>query len=234
VPGATLALAQDGARQDVKGVAHSSNDRQTLAGDPTTRLGSNDPGQPLPQAPRMQEVKLTPTSYIVLGLLERIQLGTSYDLKRAVAETVGSFWSVPHSALYAEPERLERAGYLRGKREESGRRRKRYRLTARGRKALDEWRLGPVDQEMAELRDAALLRVVMGADPARLAATQTEAHRRKLAEYERRRTQDLGTGLRGPSYAVDAGIAHERAWVRFWSALGCPTPKNGPPPEGSG
>jgi PadR family transcriptional regulator AphA len=177
----------------------------------------------------MKEVKLTPTSYIVLGLLEQLERGTSYDLKRAVAESVGSFWSVPHSALYAEPERLERAGYLRGKREESGRRRKHYVLTGRGREALDEWRLGPVDQETAELRDPALLRILMGADPSRLAATQTHAHQRRLDEYERRRTHDRGPEPSGPSYALDAAIAHERAWVRFWSAVGRQKPENGRP-----
>jgi PadR family transcriptional regulator, regulatory protein AphA len=169
----------------------------------------------------MTGVKLTPTSYIVLGLLERLEQGTSYDLKRAVAESVRSFWSVPHSALYAEPERLERAGYLRGSREESGRRRKHYVLTSRGLKALDEWRLGPVDPETAELRDPALLRVLMGADPSRLAATQTEAHQRKLDEYVRRQMQDSGTEPRGPSYTLEACIAHERTWIRFWSELRC-------------
>jgi PadR family transcriptional regulator AphA len=178
----------------------------------------------------MTEIKLTPACYIVLGLLEQLEMGTSYDLKRAVAGSVGSFWSVAHSALYTEPERLERAGYLRGRREESGRRRKHYVLTRRGRKALDEWRLGPVDEEMAELRDPALLRVLMGTDPSMLAAAQTAAHQQRLDEYERRRTQDSGAEPRGLFYALEAGIAHERAWIRFWSALACPMPDNGAGP----
>ena len=69
-------------------------------------------------------MQLTPTSYIVLGLLEAADgEATPYDLKQAVAASVGNFWSIPHSQLYAEPERLARAGYLTEERETHGRRR---------------------------------------------------------------------------------------------------------------
>lgn len=167
----------------------------------------------------MEEISLTPTSFIVLGLLERLGEGTPYELKRTVAESVGNFWSVPHSQLYAEPERLERAGYLVSEREDSGRRRKRYSLTERGRQALERWRRAPLEDAQVELRDPSLLKLSMGADPAALAPAQLEVHEHKLAEYERRRAQDPGTGQRGPWLTLDAGIAHEREWVRFWSEL---------------
>ena len=68
-------------------------------------------------------------------------------------------------------------------REESGRRRKHYSLTAKGRAALDEWRSEPTS-ELAELREPALLKLFFGADPQRLAAVQVEANRKRLAEYE--------------------------------------------------
>ena len=55
---------------------------------------------------------LTPTSYLVLGLVGHLGSATSYDLKQAVAGTIGGFWSVPHSQLYAEPARLARVGFL--------------------------------------------------------------------------------------------------------------------------
>ena len=47
---------------------------------------------------------------------------------------MGGFFSIPHSQLYAEPERLARAGYLRERREQTGRRRKHYSLTEKGRR----------------------------------------------------------------------------------------------------
>ena len=48
---------------------------------------------------------------------------TPYDLKARVAGSVGNFWSVPHSQLYAEPDRLVTRGLVDMTQEESGRRR---------------------------------------------------------------------------------------------------------------
>jgi DNA-binding PadR family transcriptional regulator len=162
-----------------------------------------------------QVIALTPTSYIVLGLLERLGEGTPYDLKTQVAATIGNFWSVPHSALYAEPERLAAAGYLSERREDGGRRRRLYSLTEQGREALREWREAPTT-ELPELRDPGLLKLFFGADVATLAASRLEAHRRKLAEYEARARAG---GPAASSLTLRAGLGHEREWVRFWSEL---------------
>ena len=85
------------------------------------------------------EIELTPTSHIVLGLLSMSGQATPYDLKQMAALTVGEFWTLPHSQLYAEPARLARAGYLTEQQEPHGRRRKLYSLTDRGQRALDDW-----------------------------------------------------------------------------------------------
>lgn len=162
--------------------------------------------------------KLTPTSYIVLGLLERAGEATPYDLKQLVAASIGNFWSVPHSQLYAEPERLTGFGYLRERRETDGRRRRLYSLTERGFGALTAWRHEPTDQ-LPEMRDPGLLKLFFGADERTLAAVRLNAHRAKLAGYEARRRLDPGDGPRGPWRTLDAGIAHEREWVRFWEQL---------------
>jgi len=163
-------------------------------------------------------MQLTPTSYIVLGLLERAGESTPYDLKQLVAGSVGNFWSVPHSQLYAEPERLAGAGYLHERRESGGRRRRLFTLTQRGLEALDGWREEPTE-ELPELRDPGLLKLFFEADARALAAARRDAHRAKLAEYEARRRLDTGDGPRGPWRALDAGIAHEHEWVRFWTEL---------------
>ncbi len=166
----------------------------------------------------MQGLKLTATSFIVLGLLERAGEATPYELKQLVAGSVGNFWSVPHSQLYAEPERLAGAGLLRECRETEGRRRRLYSLTEAGGDALDAWRR-EAPQALPELRDPGLLKLFFGADARALAAVRRDAHRAKLAEYEVRRALDAGDGPRGPWHALDAGIAHEREWVSFWSRL---------------
>ena len=80
----------------------------------------------------LQEPRLTPTSFIVLGLIELSGEATPYDLKQAVGRSLGNFWSLQHAQLYSEPERLAEAGYLKERREEGGRRRRHYSLTAEG------------------------------------------------------------------------------------------------------
>jgi len=165
----------------------------------------------------MSNPRLTPTSFVVLGLLEHGN-ATPYELKARVAASIGNFWSIPHSALYAEPDRLVRGGHLTVEQERGGLRRKRYALTATGRGALDEWRRAAT-AALPEIRDESLLRLFFGADPAATAAVQLDAHRAKLAAYEERESEDTGAPPRGPWLTLQAGIAHEREWVRFWSQL---------------
>jgi PadR family transcriptional regulator, regulatory protein AphA len=162
--------------------------------------------------------RLTPTSYIVLGMLEALGEATPYDLKRAVAAGLGDFWSLQHAQLYTEPARLAASGHLTERREEGGRRRKHYKVTARGRRALRGWLAEPT-AELTELRDPGLLKLFFGADPKRLAQAQAPAHRAKVAQYEalmKERGEDLPEGVR---LALEAGIGHEREWARYWSRL---------------
>lgn len=163
----------------------------------------------------MHERKLTPTSYIVLGLLEQAGEATPYDLKQMVAATIGEFWTLQHAQLYSEPERLTDSGHLSERREQSGRRRRTYALTDQGRAALDEWRSAPTDR-LAELREPALLQLFFGADPAALAATQIAAHERKLAAHEELAATLDDTTPPGPRLVLEAGIRHEREWIAFW------------------
>ena len=136
----------------------------------------------------MADGSLTPTSYLVLGLVGHLGEATSYDLKRSVAETIGGFWSVPHSQLYAEPTRLVALGLLDEHQETTGRRRRTYALTAGGREAVDRW-LATSTEDGTELRDEALLKLYFGgqAGPGAVAAFAADAarvHRERLASYE--------------------------------------------------
>jgi DNA-binding PadR family transcriptional regulator len=166
----------------------------------------------------LSSIRLTATSYIVLGLIERSGEATPYELKRLVAAGIGNFWSLQHAQLYTEPERLARAGYLEETRERGGRRRKRYKLTAAGRKALRAWASTPTG-ELPELRDVALLKLFFDADPQPLADAQLAAHRDKLREYEQLARQAGDDPPSGPFAALQAGIAHEREWVRYWQRV---------------
>jgi DNA-binding PadR family transcriptional regulator len=164
------------------------------------------------------EIRLTPTSYIVLGLLSLASEATPHELKRMVAAGVGNLWSLQHAQLYSEPERLAAAGYLTERRETGGRRRKRYAVTQRGRRTLAEWVATPTD-EFTELRDPGLLRLYFGADPKLLAPVQLEVHERKLSEYEETRARLDDRDPPGPGLTLEAGIGHEREFIRFWRRL---------------
>ena len=56
--------------------------------------------------------RLSPTSYLVLGLLAREGPSTPYDLEQHVQATLGNFWSFPHTLLYSEPPRLAALGLV--------------------------------------------------------------------------------------------------------------------------
>src|SRR5438477_10304272 len=126
---------------------------------------------------------LTPTSYIVMGLIGQAGEATPYALKQMAAATIGHFFSIPHSQLYAEPDRLSEAGYLSVRREEGGRRRKHYTLTARGRKALADWLEAPTE-EMYELGDPGLLKLAMGSNARALARAQLPAHEERPRPFQ--------------------------------------------------
>ena len=182
----------------------------------------------------MSSVRLTETSYIVLGLLEQSQPATPYDLKRLAQLSTVNFWSVPHTQLYTECARLARAGLLSEQREQSGRRRRIYRVTEEGAQALERWRSQATDA-LEEVRDPGTLKLFFGADPARLAAAQLEAHRRQLLTYEQLH-ESAAEMPRGMRLALEAGIGHEREFVRFWSRLSetdppAPDAAAPPPPD---
>jgi DNA-binding PadR family transcriptional regulator len=167
----------------------------------------------------MAEIRLTPTSYVVIGLIEQMQPASPYDLKLAVSMGVGQFWSLPHTQLYAECGRLAEAGLLSERREEGGRRRRIYRLTKSGEAELERWRSEPTS-DLYELRDAGLLKLFFGADAKKLAPQQLEAHEERLRVYEAQleecRKMKVPPGI---IHAIEAGIGHEREYVRFWSKL---------------
>jgi PadR family transcriptional regulator, regulatory protein AphA len=165
----------------------------------------------------LQALKLTPTSYIVLGLLDAAGQAelTPYDLKQLMALSVDNFWSTPHAQVYREPERLARAGYLTERREDEGRRRRFFAITGKGHAALDAWRREAPD-EPPELRDAGILKLFFGADPGEVAAHQLPLHEGKLAEYRGLRDELGGVMAPGQLLALETGIAHEEAMIAMW------------------
>jgi PadR family transcriptional regulator, regulatory protein AphA len=106
----------------------------------------------------MSRADLTPVSYVVLGLVARDGPSTPYALKAAVGRGIAHFWQFPHSQIYAETERLARLGLLAEEREQTGRRRRSYRITPSGRAALAAWLAEPAE-EPPQFRSLGLLKL---------------------------------------------------------------------------
>src|SRR5438309_1690872 len=136
----------------------------------------------------MTDIRLTPTSYVVLGLVALSGRATPYDLKRRVAATVANVWNFPHAQLYTEPARLAKAGLLYERRERGGRHRRYFSITPAGKSALHRW-LSAASSEPTEIREPGLLRLffadLLESDElAALARSRETAHRDRLAALE--------------------------------------------------
>lgn len=180
----------------------------------------------------MSSERLTPTSYLVLGLLAREGPSTPYALERHVGATLGNFWSFPHTLLYSEPPRLEMLGLVTETRESEGRRRRMFAITSAGLEALEVW-LDRPDRVPTELRDRGLLQLFfmdLASDDARLrlAQAQLAIHQAKLAAYEgdarfERRVGPVAAGLRTVEHwrgaTLPMGLLYERAAVEFWTSV---------------
>jgi DNA-binding PadR family transcriptional regulator len=162
---------------------------------------------------------LDETSYVVLGLLELNEPATPYDLERVARLSTVRFWTIPHSRLYSECARLAKEGLLSEEREQTGRRRRIYRLTASGREALEAWRADPAGVH-DQLHSVRLLKLFLGADPAMLAAVYLPEHEELLRKFEALREVLLDLDPhRGGMLALEAGIGFQREAVRFWKSL---------------
>lgn len=172
----------------------------------------------------MSTSRLTPTSYVVLGMVAMRGPSTSYDLKRAVQYSVGYFWPFPHAQLYSEPKRLVDLGLLDVHSEADGRRRQTYTVTTAGMDRLRAWLAEPTEEPL-QVRDVAELKLFFGefADPAdilNLARGQIEQHRERIAAYEsiQHRFGEL-PGVADRMVPLRLGLAMEYAALDFWEKL---------------
>ena len=163
----------------------------------------------------------SPTARVILGLLA---LGprTGYDVKRVTDFSTRFFWRASYGQIYPELRRLEAAELVRATEIPHGARRRRvYELTARGRRAVEEWLEAP--QELFEYRDEGLLKLFFGE---LVPETQLlELVRRRRAWYELsadhfREIADMLGELEGPSAEVLRYGIELMDWnVAWWREL---------------
>src|SRR5512133_344349 len=170
----------------------------------------------------MSRPDLTPVSYVVLGLVARDGPSTPYALKTAVGRGIAHFWQFPHSQIYAETERLARLGLLAEEREQTGRRRRSYRITAAGRAALAAWLAEPTDEAPPGPQPRPAQAVLR---PARRAGGRGRAGQgpgRAPPRLGRGHHRDRGAapGPRRPTGPAGRGRAHGRRLPGHGRALG--------------
>lgn len=162
----------------------------------------------------MSSIRLTGTSYAVLGLIDLLGEATPYELKQAIEASVVNFWPVQHSTFYAEPTRLGDAGYLSVEQEEGGRRKKTYRLTDMGRKALKDW-VASTEFNPPQLRDELVLKTFLGAEIEPLVADRVAWHEEKITELNGYlEIAAAGDGAPGVERAIRFGIHYHEASIR--------------------
>lgn len=172
--------------------------------------------------PSSSSLKLGPASHLILGLLALEGPRTSYELNDVIDESVGNFWNIPRSQLYAAPRRLAELGLVTEEQEEGGRRRRTFTITEAGLAEVRRWVGSPAG--MPELRDSGLLRLffadLVDREPIRrLAAEQVALHQERLDHYEALMRAGRTDAFWGAALTLRMGIGHERAHVEFWTEI---------------
>jgi PadR family transcriptional regulator AphA len=172
----------------------------------------------------MSTVNLTPTSYVVLGMVAMRGTTTSYDLKRAIGHSVGYFWPFPHAQLYSEPKRLVELDLLSVSIESDGRRRQTYTITDSGMKELRAWLAEPTNEQM-QVRDVAEMKLFFGEfaqpeDMLALAREQIVQHRERIHTYEGMQNRfgdrdDVADRM----VPLRLGLELEYAALKFWEGF---------------
>jgi DNA-binding PadR family transcriptional regulator len=118
-------------------------------------LSSRDPNQAAQSA---TPIKLSPTSYLVLGMV-LLGISSGYAIKKVADQSTQNFWPISLALIYPELARLEGAGLLSGRSDpRGGRARSAYTITAKGEKALGAWLRSPKVAPV-QIRDEAMLKL---------------------------------------------------------------------------
>jgi DNA-binding PadR family transcriptional regulator len=100
---------------------------------------------------------LSPTAYVILGMLHREPL-SGYEIKAKVDNSTRFFWAASYGQIYPELKRLSEAGLVAGADSPTGgRKRTVYKITADGEEELVVWLRQP--PEVFEMRDEGLLKL---------------------------------------------------------------------------
>jgi PadR family transcriptional regulator, regulatory protein AphA len=166
-------------------------------------------------------VELSPTAYVILGMVSR-EPRSGYEIKALVDDSTRFFWATSYGQIYPELKRLSEAGLVEGADVPRGERKRTvYAITADGEEALREWLRQP--PQTFEMREEGLLKLffagVLPPEQAGETLRAMRAHRLGLAERLRaiepkaEEKQDLGDPY--PQMVLEAGIEFNE-WFADW------------------
>ena len=168
---------------------------------------------------------LSPTAKIILSFL-RLRPRSGYDIKQSVGVSTQFFWGASFGQIYPELRRLEQSGLVELE-SEGGRRRKTYRLTAAGERALDEW-LRDDESALFQYRDEGLLRLFFADLTDRQAALDNVRRMREWreealaffrAEIAPHADEDVELGYEFPRRALEFGLVMLEAQAKWLAEL---------------
>jgi DNA-binding PadR family transcriptional regulator len=147
---------------------------------------------------------MTTTSYAILGLLA-VRSWTTHELVPQVDRSLRRIWPRAQSKLYEEPKKLVAHGYAQAADDSVGRRRRtRYTITAKGRRALAAWLREPGDGPILECEQLLKIHFADGGTTADI-VTNLEATRAWVLEQNE---ENLATAR---AYLEERGGFPERA-----------------------
>jgi DNA-binding PadR family transcriptional regulator len=152
----------------------------------------------------MSSASMTTTSYAILGLLA-IKPWTTHELVQQVDRSLRRFWPRAQSKLYEEPKKLVDHGYAKATDDSVGRRRRtRYTITAKGRRALGAWLSQPGEGPVVEFEQLVKIHFADSGSKADILAN-LEATRAWVLEQN---SENLATAR---AYLAGEGAFPERA-----------------------
>src|SRR6478735_7930022 len=132
-------------------------------------------------------VDLTPTAYVILGMVSR-EARSGYEIKAAVDDSTRFFWAASYGQIYPELKRLSESGLVEGVDASRGERKRTvYAITDAGMAALTDWLRQP--PETSEMREEGLLKLFFSGvlPPEDALATLRVMRERRLELAERLR-----------------------------------------------
>ena len=127
------------------------------------------------------------TAYVILGMLSIAPNKSGYDIRKAIAETVGHFWSESYGQIYPTLKRLaaKKLIVLTKPSKNARKGRQQYSLTHAGRAYLSEWLAIPYQDDQP--RNEFLLKLFFGR------AVDLDVSIAHVRDYQEKNRKMLGT-----------------------------------------